>query len=99
MQIENVSAGGSAIGARYERGRRVGHILKIGRPSESNVEAPPENRCLHGLGGITGDSGVPARTVNREGPQGDTRHSVVEVVDASVAFVGALEDAIVSRGL
>ncbi len=54
---------------------------------------------LHGFCRIARQARVAIDTVNSQRPQTHTANTVIEKINARVAFVRALEDAVVSRGL
>ncbi len=85
----------TGVGARHERGGRIGHVDEIAHAAEADVKPPTHERRLDRARGIARDPRVPPDAVHAERPQADRREPVIAKVHARVPFVRLLEHAVV----
>ncbi len=74
--------------------RGIRDVLKISRAAKTNMKRTPEYGRLHCFCRIARQPGITIDAVNSQWAQTDTIDAVIEKVNARVAFVRALEHAV-----
>src|SRR6185503_18649190 len=97
MQIENVRASYIGRSRSNESFGSIGYVLKVRSSAETNAKRAANHRGLHCFRRIRSQAKVAANSVDRQRPQPDAVYSMVEMIDAGIAFIAAFEYAVVRR--
>ena len=83
------------LGAADKDLRRVAHVLQVKGAGKCDGKGALQHGCLDSLGGTRTDSEISAHPVDGPGTNAHARDAVIRKVDARIALVALLENAVV----